>query len=492
MSDESALTVEVRALLAQALTDLPTGPVRDGLTDISARLDEPLRVAIAGKIKAGKSTLLNALVGEELAPTDEGECTRIVTWYRTGHTYRVEIDPHEGEPRQVPFAREDGAIEIDLGGTDPDSIERLVVDWPSPQLEKLTLIDTPGIGSLSTDVSARATAFLTPDEDRVTAADAVLYLTKHVHAGDLSFLEAFHDEEVSQATPVNAIAVLSRADEVAAGRLDAMASATKIAERYRNDPKMRKLVQTVVPVAGLIAETGATLRQEEYQAIERLAQAPEDERRRLLISADRFVNADTTTGLTTVEREPLILRLGLFGLRLAVGLIADGEVSSASGLADRLVSHSGLPHLRATLLSQFAERRDVLKARTALVALSAAAATLADAPAEILRNEIERVMASTHDFDELRLLNALRSGGTGIKDKDLPDIERLLGTGGTSAAARLGLPAGADNSQVAQEAQAAMARWQQRAESPMTAPDLAGAYRILVRTCEGILTDLTS
>ena len=46
------------------------------------RLDEPLRVAIAGKVKAGKSTLLNALVGEQVAPTDAGECTRVVTWYR--------------------------------------------------------------------------------------------------------------------------------------------------------------------------------------------------------------------------------------------------------------------------------------------------------------------------------------------------------------------------------------------------------------------------
>ena len=53
------------------------------------RLDEPLRVAIAGRVKAGKSTLLNALVGERLAATDAGECTRIVTWYRNALGYRV-------------------------------------------------------------------------------------------------------------------------------------------------------------------------------------------------------------------------------------------------------------------------------------------------------------------------------------------------------------------------------------------------------------------
>ena len=490
MSADSTLTDEVTGLLDQAIATLPAGDDQDTLSDIRARLDEPLRVAIAGKIKAGKSTLLNALVGERLAPTDEGECTRIVTWYRNGHTYRIELDPHEGEPRQIPFNREDGAIEMDLGGTAADDIERLVVDWPSPQLERITLIDTPGIGSLSTDVSARATAFLTPEDDRVTAADAVVYLMKHVHAGDLNFLESFHDEEVSQATPVNAIAVLSRADEVAAGRLDAMESAGRIAERYRTDPKIRKLAQTVVPVAGLLAETGSTLRQDEYAALEDLAGAPEDERTRLLISADRFVNADTTVGLTSVEREPLIRRFGLFGVRLAVGLIADGAVTSASGLADRLVAHSGLPELRAALLSQFADRRDVLKARTGLLALAAAAKEMTAESGEHLRNEIERVTASAHEFEELRLLNAIRTGVAEVKEKDIADIERLLGTSGTSPSARLGLPADSAQGQVAQSAQEELARWQQRAESPMTAPDLASAYRVLVRTCEGILVDL--
>ena len=48
---------------------------RSGSPANCERLDEPLRVAIAGKVKAGKSTLLNALVGEQVAPTDAGECT---------------------------------------------------------------------------------------------------------------------------------------------------------------------------------------------------------------------------------------------------------------------------------------------------------------------------------------------------------------------------------------------------------------------------------
>ena len=112
-------------------------------------------MAIAGKVKAGKSTLLNALVGDHLAPTDAGECTRVVTWYRDAHTYRVEAYGKDGTVRQCPFRRRDDQLEIDLGGTPAEDLDRLVVWWPSASLSEVTLIDTPGIGSISTDLSAR-------------------------------------------------------------------------------------------------------------------------------------------------------------------------------------------------------------------------------------------------------------------------------------------------------------------------------------------------
>jgi hypothetical protein len=486
-----ALVDEVRPLVERAVGLYAGTPHEASLRAVLARLDAPLRVAIAGKVKAGKSTLLNALVGEGLAPTDEGECTRIVTWYQNGITYRVTLEPTDGAPRQLPFSRDERAIEVDLGGTDPGSVERLVVEWPSRSLEHLTLIDTPGIGSLSTDVSARTEAFLTPEDDRPTEADAVLYLMKHLHASDVGFLEAFHDEETSQATPVNAIAVLSRADEVGVGRLDSMDSARTIADRYRHDPKVRRLTQTVIAVAGLLAETGNTLREAEFAALKALAGADADEVDGLLLSADRFVHAPTRSGLTDLEREALLARFGVFGIRLAVHLIRSGAVTTSSTLADALVEASGLPELRAALLSQFADRRDVLVARSALVAIEAAVTADPVEGAEALTADIERLVAGAHEFAELRLLNALRTGAVTAKADDVEAMERLLGTEGGTVEARLGLPADADRGQVAAAAQDAMARWQKKAESPLSSPELAAAARVLIRTCEGILVDLS-
>ena len=114
------------------------------LHDQLCRLDEPLRVAIAGKVKAGKSTLLNALVGEQVAPTDAGECTRVVTWYRDGTTPRIVLHPREGAPRPLPVRRQDGALTIDLGSTSAEQCERLVVDWPAQRLRAHDLDRHPG------------------------------------------------------------------------------------------------------------------------------------------------------------------------------------------------------------------------------------------------------------------------------------------------------------------------------------------------------------
>src|SRR5689334_13475648 len=136
------------------------------------RLDEPLRVAVAGRVKSGKSTLLNALVGERLAPTDAGECTRIVTWFRDGHTYRVDVHPVDAAPRQARFSRDDGALDVDLGDLPPERVDRIEVTWPSQELRRATLIDTPGIGSLTEHASRRTWQLLAVDDDEAPA-DAV-------------------------------------------------------------------------------------------------------------------------------------------------------------------------------------------------------------------------------------------------------------------------------------------------------------------------------
>jgi hypothetical protein len=478
-----SLRDRVGALVAEA-ADTATGtPAEKPVRAIADRLAEPLRVAIAGKTKAGKSTLLNALVGEALAPTGAGECTQVVTWYRHGRTYRARLHPRVGPAVEVPLHRSGNGIEVDLGGRPPDDVELVEVEWPAPALAAMTLIDTPGVGSLS-GIGTRTTAFLAPDDQRGSPADAVIYLTRHVHRADVRFLEAFHDDAHAPATPVNALAVLSRADEIGAGRLDAVASARRIAERYRVDPTLRRLCQTVVPVAGLLAQAARTMTEAEFRALALLARADADLAGELLLSVDRFAEHPAPSfPLTTPERRHLVERYGLFGLRLADALLRRGRADSARGLAAELIRRSGLAELTALLATRFAARADVLKSRSALLALDDVVRRWPGG--DRFRADIERIGAGAHELAELRALVAVRSGAVPLDEAASAEVERLLGTGG-SPGVRLGLPSDVPADEVWSALVDAVQRWRARAEHPLAPPSVTEISQVAVRTLEGI------
>ena len=128
----------------------------------------------------------------------------------------------------------------------------------------------------------------------------------------------------------------------------------------------------------------------------------------LLLTVDRFVAAGATD-VTPIEREELLARFGLYGVRTSVRLIRLGGAGSATELAAELRAVSGIEDLRRLLTTLFTERRDVLKARAALAALE----TVAARPRRPRRQccaEHERVVASAHELTELQIIAAMRSG----------------------------------------------------------------------------------
>ena len=484
-ASRASLLARVRSLAQTASQVYAGSPAASGLSAITARLNEPLRVAIAGRVKAGKSTLLNALVGQELAATDAGECTRIVTWYRDGRSYQLTLYPKAGQPRQLPFARSGAATRVELNGLSPQDVDRLVVEWPSTALREMTLIDTPGMGSVNVELSDYTEALLAPARDGPSTADAVLYLMRHLHGLDVRFLEAFHDEP-GQRRPFNTIGILARADEIGHARPDALDSAARIADRYRADPRVRQLCQTVIPVSGLLAASGATLREAEFRAFQLIATASPEEAQRLLTSADRLAKAPTIE-LLPVERSELLDRFGMFGVRLATTLIRAGEVTGAAELSRAFLHRSGLQSLRELLMTRFAARAEVLKARSALLALESLVRLFPTPQADRLIRSLEEVRAGAHEFTEIALLDALRTGAIGLPSRDVDTAERLLGGVGVDERSRLGLDAAAADTEVAVAVHDALAHWQRIAEDISLTREARNAARVLVRTCEGIL-----
>lgn len=489
MGEQGELAAQVRALIAEAAVVADGTDLEPEVARIATRLDEPLRVAIAGRAKAGKSTLLNALVGERLAATDAGECTKIVTWYRHALGYRVTAQV-AGIARELPFRRREGRLDIEFDGLTPHEVERLDVGWPSRRLADLTLIDTPGLAGSDAAISARTTDALIGDEQEGPGqADGVIYLMRHLHHRDGDFLEAFLDRSIGQASPINAVVVLSRADEIGAGRLDALDSARVVAERYARDPRIRSLASAVVPVGGLIAETGVMLQERQVAWLRELAAVPVERRERLLLSVDRF-RAPNENPLGEAIREELLERLGMYGLRLAVSLIAEGRATTATALSRALVAASGIETLQRVIAEQFGARAETLKSRSAFIALRGIANELdrrGVAGATALVSRIEQIEAGSQALALLRLLHLVLAGLVRMSPEERAEIERLTNAG--AANERLGLAPDADSDAVRAAAIEGIERWRGRAGNPLSDRATVEAAEIVVRAYEAVFVD---
>ncbi len=177
---------------------------RTGCAGTSSGSAEPLRLAVAGLPQTGRSTLVNSLVGEEIAPllVEEGS---VLTWYRGGAVPRAQVYPTQAPPRDAPVARVDGRLHIDLEGWRAETLDRIVVDWPSRALRGLTLIDTPAIGAEPAEPATSTSDAATDVASRISLdADAVLYLMRNLHSTDVGFLQSIQDHPIARETPVNA------------------------------------------------------------------------------------------------------------------------------------------------------------------------------------------------------------------------------------------------------------------------------------------------
>lgn len=455
-----------------------------------ARFGEPLRVAVAGGAGAGKSTLVNALAGDRIAPIELGAGGGVFAWYRDGPTPAATVFPTRGQPTDVPVSRQDRALHIDLRQWQARQVDRVEIDWPARGLRDLTLIDTPAVDEAEpagpTEPGGATTAAWL-----ATHADAVLYLAREPRDAALRFLRSTQDAAGGLATPVNSIMVLCRADEIGAGRIDALSSTKQIARRRRSEAAVRGVCQDVVAVAGLLAQAGRTMREDEYAALRELATLPRPDMDTHLLSADRFAAADLPVLLAPEARVALLDRFGVFGVRLATTLIRRGA-ESQTALAAQLVQRSGLSELRESIGRFFADREGVLRARSALMGLAMVLRAEPRPPARRLAADLERAIASTHDFAELRLLAALQTGRLALPEDLREEAERLTGGQGAGIAERLGIDYEAGEQELRVAAFDALGRWQAQAESPLLGADQRTAARTVVRSCEGVLTALAS
>lgn len=483
-----SLASRLRTLCRELTESAPPGLAAQAAS-LLERLDGPLVVALAGRTKAGKSTLLNALVGERVAPTDMSECTKYVTWYHDGPDYLATLVAEGGARRRLPFTRDGGQAAIDVPASADDHAE-IVVTLPSRRLQRLRLADTPGFDSATPLLGERTRRLIAPgDSSALLRVDATVYLLRMAHAADAAFLEVFDSNGVP-GSPVAAVGVLSRADELLDAGPSAMDDAAEVAASMARPGVLGGLVGTIVPVSGLLAETAVTLREYEFACLRDIASTDPAERERSLVSIDRFCAGGPST-VSSAAREDLARRLGLFGLRWALARIASGTIRDSGALSRALASVSGLDALRDILETRFESRAQRLVCRSVLASLRSAQLSLnATEPrvAARLSAELERIEAQAHELAELRLLEAVVSGDLGVTPVERLEVERLVEDG--IPARRLGANPSMPAARLREAAAGRAMYWRERAQNPVLPPRDRALLEVAARSYEGIYAAL--
>src|SRR3982751_5871521 len=92
------LRAEIEAVLGDLLKFTAelrrAAPVQDSLHGLLTNIREPLLFVVVGEVKAGKSSLINALFGQEIARADVLPATDRVCIYRYGaEEKQIEVSP---------------------------------------------------------------------------------------------------------------------------------------------------------------------------------------------------------------------------------------------------------------------------------------------------------------------------------------------------------------------------------------------------------------
>lgn len=239
--EQTSAELELLAKVEQVVTARGLVEFRNTIAGITDRLeDQSLEIAVFGRVSSGKSSLLNAILGQDILPVGVTPITVVPTRIRYHQVPLLTIWYAGRLPETVDLARlAEFASEHGNPGNQK-RVTRMIVHIPSERLrEGVTLVDTPGLGSLATTGAAETLAYLPNCDLGVVLIDAGSTITQ----GDLETIQALYQAGI----PVQVL--LSKADLLSPQDRQQMISYVKqsIANEYR-------LKLQVFPVSAIAAQ----------------------------------------------------------------------------------------------------------------------------------------------------------------------------------------------------------------------------------------------
>jgi GTP-binding protein EngB required for normal cell division len=148
--------------LAELAEEFDAEQVAADARSVAERVSEGrFYVACIGQFKRGKSSVLNALVGDSVLPTGVVPVTAVPTIVRYGRRAVARVRFEAGEWTDIPVKTVDEYVSEEKNPENAKHVAALEIFVPSPLLATgMCFVDTPGLGSVFTGNTATTQAFI--------------------------------------------------------------------------------------------------------------------------------------------------------------------------------------------------------------------------------------------------------------------------------------------------------------------------------------------
>ncbi len=133
-------------------------------TALRQHLDTPLTIAVLGEFNAGKSTLINAFLSEDVVATGVLPTTAHVNVIRYGPRKVARWTQNDGTVAEIPYVEAQR-----LTKKEPETVAQLEFCFPHPELRSVHFWDTPGFNAPDSEHERRA-------REALRTADAVVWM----------------------------------------------------------------------------------------------------------------------------------------------------------------------------------------------------------------------------------------------------------------------------------------------------------------------------
>ncbi len=492
------------------------------------RLDEPMRLAVVGQIKRGKSTLVNALICEDIVATGRPELTFNVNELHFAEAERIVVHFRDGSPPRKVTRDEMGYWTNYDPSHLPDLRRVLKVSFglPNDLLSSLVLIDTPGLGSVHVADSSATLVTLGSDADAVDPglrealnslgrepatvhresfaeldqADAVLYLfSRGIGEEDRKILAEMAGNHPDALTPLKAFGVLNKCDDAWPPDRDEHPGADPltfhplrddadaVVERHLGRPDVRRFFYVIMPIAARVAMGACSLDSSQLNWLDDLSRADPGKLAAHLSDERRFAES-TDYQVPAAARQQLVECLGPWGIHMSCQALRNGF--DEEKLRGHLMEESGVGKLRKLAGQHFGNRATLIKLSQAVRSVRAGLAvprSSGHSTVERIGRRIEALERSEQGFVEITALSAYyRDRLTELTETEISHLLEVTGERGTHCACRLGLDINVSLATMAETAIERIRYWTARSNDPILGREGRQTGHTLIRCYENI------